>query len=295
MIKKLILFILHIFLLSCSTSSNSTNNNIDFSDVLENQNTTDSDKIIQLKIQLSKQEDQIKNLEKNLHNMIFSFDSLKVSNNSMQSYFESQIDSLQLEQSMLIGPEFSNNIIKLYNKVNILEDRAFFMDSLYFELVTDMVLIENQISSMLSSIEEIEIINDNLGVDINKNDFVIDYNYEYKIAHQMYMASNYDSSIKKFRYLLDNDISDDLADNCQFWIAQILFVKNSYKLAIEEFNKVLNYDNSNKKSNALYKMGLCYIKLNNNTKAIESFEKIIKSYPKSEYYNKANEFILNIK
>ena len=158
-----------------------------------------------------------------------------------------------------------------------------------------MVLIENQISSMLSSIEEIEIINDNLGVDINKNDFVIDYNYEYKIAHQMYMASNYDSSIKKFRHLLDNDISNDLADNCQFWIAQILFVKNNYKLAIEEFNKVLNYDNSNKKSNALYKMGLCYIKLNNNTKAIESFEKIINNYPKSEYYNKANEFILNIK
>ena len=73
------------------------------------------------------------------------------------------------------------------------------------------------------------------------------------------------------------------------------FVKNNYKLAIEEFNKVLNYDNSNKKSNALYKMGLCYIKINNNIKAIEVFEKIINDYPKSEYYNKANEFILNIK
>ena len=63
---------------------------------------------------------------------------------------------------MLIGPEFSNNIIKLYNKVNILEDRAFFMDSLYFELVTDMVLIENQIASIENSIQEIDAINKQL-------------------------------------------------------------------------------------------------------------------------------------
>ena len=196
---------------------------------------------------------------------------------------------------MLIGPEFSNNIIKLYNKVNILEDRAFFMDSLYFELVTDMVLIENQISSMLSSIEEIEIINDNLDNNVNQADMVIDYKYEYKIAHQMYMASDYQSSIDKFQFLLDNNISYDLADNCQFWIAQIFFIQNDYERAIQEFNMVLNYDNSNKKSATLYKVGLCYIKINDNEKAIETFEKIIKNYPKSEYYSKSNEFILNLK
>ena len=77
----------------------------------------------------------------------------------MKDYFKSQLDSLQLEQTMLVGPEFSNNIIKLYNKVNILEDRAFFMDSLYFSLVTDMVIIENQISSLVNSMEEIEFFN----------------------------------------------------------------------------------------------------------------------------------------
>ena len=70
-----------------------------------------------------------------------------MSNDFLISYLESQIDSFKIEQSILIGPEFSNNIIKLNNKVNILEDRAFFMDSLYFSLVTDMVIIENQISS----------------------------------------------------------------------------------------------------------------------------------------------------
>jgi len=195
----------------------------------------------------------------------------------------------------LVGPEFSNNIIKLYNKVNILEDRAFFMDSLYFELVTDMVLIENQISSMLSSIEEIEIINDDLNNNFNNNKTVIDYNYEYKIAHQMYMSSNYQLSLEKFQFLLNNNISNDLADNCQFWIAQIFFIQDDYKRSIKEFNNVLNYDKSNKKIDALYKIGLCYIKLNNNDKAIEVFQGIINNYPKSKYYSQANEFILNLK
>ena len=293
--KTITLIIFYIFLFSCSASSNSEDNNIDFSDVLNSQNTTDSEKIIELKVQLSKQEDQIIKLNKNLVNISFSFDSLKTSNDSIKFYFKSQIDSLQIEQAMLVGPEFSNNIIKLYNKVNILEDRAFFMDSLYFELVTDMVLIENQISSMIGSIEEIEIINDNLNNNIDKDSFIIDYNYEYKIAHQMYMTANYDSSIEKFEFLLNNGVSDKLADNCQFWIAQIFFIKNDYKRAIEEFNAVLNYNNSNKKSDAIYKTGLCYIKINNNNKAIETFEKIINNYPKSKYYSKANEFILNLK
>jgi len=295
MLKTITLIIFYIFLFSCSASSNSEDNNIDFSDVLNSQNMTDSEKIIELKVQLSKQEDQIIKLNTDLVNMSFSFDSLKTSNDSIKFYFKSQIDSLQIEQTMLVGPEFSNNIIKLYNKVNILEDRAFFMDSLYFELVTDMVLIENKISSMIGSIEEIEIINDNLNNNIYKDSITIDYNYEYKIAHQMYMTANYDSSIEKFEFLLNNGVSDKLADNCQFWIAQIFFIKNDYKRAIEEFNAVLNYNNSNKKSDAIYKTGLCYIKINNNNKAIETFEKIINNYPKSKYYSKANEFILNLK
>ena len=295
MSKKILLIIFSIFLFSCSTSDSKNDNNIDFSDVLNDQNMSDSEKIIELKIKLSRQEDYIQGLQQDLVSINSSFDSLRVSNESMKGYFKSQLDSLQLEQAMLVGPEFSNNIIKLYNKVNILEDRAFFMDSLYFELVTDMVLIENQISSMISSIEEIEIINDELNDDFNQNANVIDYNYEYKIAHQMYMSSDYQLSLEKFQFLLNNNIPNDLADNSQFWIAQIFFIENDYKRSIEEFNNVLNYDKSNKKIDALYKMGLCYVKLNNNEKAIAIFQEIINDYPKSKYYSKANEFILNLK
>ena len=123
---------------------------------------------------------------------------------------------------------------------------------------------------------------------------VIDYNYEYKVAHQMYMRGNYDSSLSKFSFLLNNNIDKDLADNCQFWIAQIFFSKNNFSKALDEFSKVLEYSNSNKKSESIYKMGLCYLANKDNSNAKKMFQRVVDNYPKSKYYNKAYEFILNI-
>ena len=296
MIKTLYFIFTAIFILSCSSYQNDFDAEIDFDDVLKDQNMSDSDKIIELKIALSRQEDQISNLKNNLDYFENAFDSLKASNESVISYLESQIDSFKIEQSILIGPEFSSNIIKLNNKVNILEDRAFFMDSLYFSLVTDMVIIENQISSLVNSIEEIEFFNKNQDL-INQGNNIgsIDYSLEYQVAHQLYMSGDYNESLKKFQFLLDNNISNDLADNCQFWIGQIYFLQNDYLSAINEFNKVLDYKNNNKSADSIYKIGLCFIKLNNIEEAINSFETIVKAYPKSKYFNKSNEFILNLK
>ena len=294
--KKIIYFtFILILIVSCSSNSNDFESEIDFNDVLKDQDMSDTDKIIDLKISLSRQQDEILNLKKNLNYFENAFDSLEKSNDSVILYLESQIDSFKIEQSILIGPEFSNNIIKLNNKVNILEDRAFFMDSLYFSLVTDMVIIENQISSLVNSIEEIEYFNEKENLNNNSSSDLIDYAYEYQNAHQLYMRGEYDLSLKKFQFLLDNNISNELADNCQFWIGQIYFLKNDYLSAINEFNKVLNYKNNNKSPDSLYKIALCFIKINKNKEAINSFKKIINNYPKSKYFNKSNEFLLNLK
>ena len=293
--KKITYFIfISIFILSCSTKKNNFESEIDFDDVLNDQGMSDADRIIDLKISLSRQQEEISDLKNNLNYFENAFDSLRTSNNSLISYLESQIDSFKLEQSILIGPEFSSNLIKLNNKVNILEDRAFFMDSLYFSLVTDMVIIENQINSLINSIDEIEYFSKEKNLN-NIDSKLIDYTFEYQSAHQLYMSGDYNLSLDKFKFLLDNKISNDLAYNCQFWIAQIYFVQNDYLSAVDEFSKVLDYKNSNKSVDSFYKIGLCFIKLNDNQKAINAFQEIIVNYPKSKYFNKANEFILNLK
>lgn len=293
------LFFILIFFISCSSKTESVKKGINFDQVLLSESLSDTEKLINLQIQLSKQQDQMLNMQKESFSLQNSFDSLKTENDSVIYFLKVQIDSFRTEQSMLIGPEFSNNIIKLYNKVNILEDRAFFMDSLYFELVTDMVIIENQISSMENSIREIDAINKKLNTELKSNESIsaenFDYSYDYKVAHQMYMRGDFDASLIKFQNLLEKNIDESLADNCQFWIGQILFSKKNYINAIEEFKKVLIYRDSNKKSESIYKIGLSYIKLDNTAEAKKMFQQIINNYPKSKYFSKASEFILTLR
>ena len=290
---KITSLIILFFISSCATKRSDSNSEIDFSQVLSNQNLSDSEKIIELKIALSRQEDKINNLENNVKYFESAFDSLKKNHAKSLDNLNLQIDSFKIEQSILIGPEFSKNITKLKNKVNILEDRAFFMDSLYFSLVTDMVIIENQISSLTNSIDEIEF--SNSVSELNLNNQEIDFSNEYQVAHQFYMQGSYDKSLNKFQYLIDNGIPEDLADNCQFWIAQTYFIQNKYETAVKEFNKVIMYSNTNKAEDSIYKMGLCYIKLNKNELALSAFNELVLKFPKSKYYNKSNEFIINLK
>ena len=156
-----------------------------------------------------------------------------------------------------------------------------------------MVIIENQISSLTNSIDEIEF--SNSVSDLNLNNQEIDFSNEYQVAHQFYMQGSYDKSLNKFQYLIDNGIPEDLADNCQFWIAQTYFIQNKYETAVKEFNKVIMYSNTNKSEDSIYKMGLCYIKLNKNELALSAFNELVLKFPKSKYYNKSNEFIINLK
>ena len=58
---------------------------------------------------------------------------------------------------------------------------------------------------------------------------------------------------------------------------------------------MLDYKDSNKKSEAIYKMGLSYIKTDDILKAKRMFQNIIDNYPKSKYYSKASEFLLRIR
>ena len=59
MIKTIYFTLITIFILSCSPVQNDFESEIDFDDVLQDQNMSDSDKIIELKIALSRQEDEI--------------------------------------------------------------------------------------------------------------------------------------------------------------------------------------------------------------------------------------------
>lgn len=102
----------------------------------------------------------------------------------------------------------------------------------------------------------------------------------YDQALQIYHKRNYDQAIKEFQGLLESGIRQDLADNCDFWIGMSYFSLKRLKDAINSFEKVLGYANSNKAEESYFMLGQSYEQLKDNEKAKLMFETLIKKFPR---------------
>ena len=72
MIKIILLTLL--FLIGCAPSKKTIGTGIDFNEVLMNENLTDSEKLVELQIQISRQEDQILRIQNKAINLENSFE-----------------------------------------------------------------------------------------------------------------------------------------------------------------------------------------------------------------------------
>jgi len=198
------------------------------------------------------------------------------------------LDKFQTES---IEQNYLDNLNKIQKKIQILEDRTFFTDSLYFEIVTDMVMIENKISSLLLSFKEM---ND---LSMNKITKVIpkitdeEYTAKYIESLSYYQNAEWEKSLNGFNYLIQVDNNHDLADNCQYWIGEVYYALSDYRRSIREFKKVLSFPGTNKADDSQFKLGLCYMNLSQTDKAIQEFNKLMEYYPNSEYYKRAQNYL----
>ena len=197
-------------------------------------------------------------------------------------------------ESMQDGPfekEITNTLIKMQNKIHILEDRTFYTDSLYFEIINDLVMIENQIESLISSYKEMnEISGKKKTIVIPK---ITNEEYEAKyiksLAH--YQNGEWNASLDGFKFLLQADSNHDKADNCQYWIGEVYFALKDYPRSIKEFEKVFTFPGTNKADDAQLKLGLCYVNIGKIDKAKQEFENLLEFYPNSEYYKRSQEYL----
>lgn len=109
-----------------------------------------------------------------------------------------------------------------------------------------------------------------------------------------YNARRYKQAIEIFSELLAGDISASLADNCQYWIGESYYGLGNYAQAIAEFEKVFRYPNTNKADAALLKLGITYLKLDDRNSARTQFELLIANHPKSEYIERARQYLNNL-
>ena len=111
----------------------------------------------------------------------------------------------------------------------------------------------------------------------------------YEGAQKAFAEKKYDDAIQMFQALLDGGASEDVADNCHYWIGESYFGKKDYKEAVKQFEMVFQYKTSEKKGDAYFMLGRSYELLGDKAKAKESFEKVVKDYPTNNNVQKAKE------
>ncbi len=116
----------------------------------------------------------------------------------------------------------------------------------------------------------------------------------YATALGLYNDRKYRQAIGMFDELLGLNVNNSLTDNCQYWKGEAYYALDDYNQAILEFEKVFMYNNSNKADAAQLKIGLCYLKLGNKEKARNELQKLLSSYPQSEYIGKAQTYLANL-
>ena len=215
-------------------------------------------------------------------------------------------DSISIDDKLEVGSissdqDIINSLIRIQSKLNIIEDKIFYSDSLYFNLLNDLVIIESQIEDLNQNIDNLTnlssiapSINQDLdSIDKQESKYtIVDYKEYYDRAIELYMNKDYNKSLKAFDDLVKNDDKDALADNAQFWIGQIYYLQKKYNLAINEYEKVSSLGDGNKAADADYKIALSFINLGNNDLAFKHFNYIIKEYPNNlDLISKSKKFI----
>lgn len=108
-----------------------------------------------------------------------------------------------------------------------------------------------------------------------------EYQSSYDNARSAFEARNYQQAIEYFEALLASSSTHSLSDNAQYWIGESHFALRQYDAAIIDFEKVLTFPRSNKKADAQFKLGFCYLLKKDRNKAMDEFDRLRADYPES--------------
>ena len=109
----------------------------------------------------------------------------------------------------------------------------------------------------------------------------------YEDALKAFNAKKYEDAMKGFDMILGSGIKDDVADNCKYWIGECYFAKKQFANAIKNFEEVMAYKNSEKKSDAQFMLAQSLERLGKKPEAKDAYEKVVKDFPSSKNVQKA--------
>ena len=183
-----------------------------------------------------------------------------------------------------------NRLSLIMNKIGLLEDKAAYIDSTNFEILSQLVLLENKIISLTSSFNDIMAARQSEAEPPAAAITDEDFRRQYIEALTAYQNGNYRAGVEQFTDLVVNGGQHELADNAQYWLAECYYAMKSFKRAITEFERISNYRDSDKADDARYKIALSYWNVGSHDRARVEYRKLLDEYPDSELADKARRF-----
>ncbi|MFZ5516426.1 MAG: tetratricopeptide repeat protein [Candidatus Zhuqueibacterota bacterium] len=200
-----------------------------------------------------------------------------------------QLLGIQKEQGAANSVDSTTNDDALRSEIMQLEQRLSDKDS-------EISNLKSQIATKDEKITQLETTEYSKPATSEKSAYAATGNFkqDYQNALSEYDNRNYKAAIQMFKDLLAQDANNSLSDNCRYWIGESYYGLGDYNQAIIEFTKVFSFANSNKADAAQLKLGLCYLRLGDQARARQEFERLVSDYPQSEFISKAQEYIAKL-
>ena len=274
-IYSTLMMVLALFLYSCSGTAPKT-----ASSSKANQSQIDSNKV---KVGIEQQKNKILELEQLVKELNSRIEYQENMLSTLSEEFSDQMEIVNKYDSS--SSKITQTLIKMKNKFEVLEDRAFYTDSVYFEIVNDLVKIDSKIQTLSKNQSSIS---PDASVAISDDEYSRRYSEALNSFFNNGLAQN---SLSEFEKLISLRSDHSLSDNCQYWVGEVYYKQKLFKESINEFSKVFKFQDSNKLDDAQYKIILCYVNLGDYDLAKQNLDKLRMNFPNSEYINKANKLI----
>lgn len=180
--------------------------------------------------------------------------------------------------------------IKLKSRVDQLSDAIRQKELEIEELKTQLAVRKEKIAQLENNLRQ-----RGGSLESSLNADLSDFAASYEQALQHYYAHEFEAAIYLFNSLLETSPTHKLASNCQYWLGECYFGQGDYSQAVGAFQRVMAYDQSFKRDDALLMMGRSYIKLDQKELAKQMFDQLMSEFPDSEYFQKAQQYAAGIR
>lgn len=104
----------------------------------------------------------------------------------------------------------------------------------------------------------------------------------YQRAFSLFQAKRWNDAIAAFREFVAAHPKHEYADNALYWIGECFYTQQDYSKAIAEFQKIPElYPGGNKVPDAMLKIGIAYLGLDDKRSAQKTLTQLIDAYPQS--------------